>query len=83
MTAEATRTHRLSTAKATVEAIANEMERNEDVFVMGEDVGPYGGIFSSTTGLLDRFGPERVIDTPISETGCTAPAGIMSTCLTP
>lgn len=69
MTAEATRTHRLSTAKATVEAIANEMERNEDVFVMGEDVGPYGGIFSSTTGLLDRFGPERVIDTPISETG--------------
>ena len=69
MTAEATRTHRLSTAKATVEAIANEMERNEDIFVMGEDVGPYGGIFSSTTGLLDRFGPERVIDTPISETG--------------
>src|SRR5262249_51842424 len=33
-----------------------------------EDVGAYGGIFSSTTGLLDRFGPERVLDTPISET---------------
>jgi pyruvate dehydrogenase E1 component beta subunit len=35
---------------------------------MGEDVGAYGGIFSSTTGLLERFGPQRVIDTPISET---------------
>ena len=35
---------------------------------MGEDVGAYGGIFGSTTGLLDQFGPDRVIDTPISET---------------
>ncbi|NYD29349.1 pyruvate dehydrogenase E1 component beta subunit [Nocardioides kongjuensis] len=51
-----------------VEAIASEMERDENVFVLGEDVGPYGGIFSSTTGLIDRFGPERVMDTPISET---------------
>lgn len=62
-------TRRLNTAKATVEAIATEMDRDENVFVMGEDVGAYGGIFSSTTGLLERFGPERVIDTPISETG--------------
>lgn len=46
-----------------------EMERDENVFVMGEDVGAYGGIFSSTTGLLERFGPQRVVDTPISETG--------------
>ena len=69
MTTEATGTRRLNTAKATVEAIAREMERDENVFVMGEDVGPYGGIFSSTTGLLERFGPERIIDTPISETG--------------
>jgi len=38
------------------------------VFYMGEDVGAYGGIFGSSTGLLDKFGPERVIDTPISET---------------
>ena len=51
-----------------VEAIAQEMERDPSVFYLGEDVGAYGGIFSSTTGLLDRFGPERVIDTPISET---------------
>lgn len=59
---------KLSTAKAMVEGIAMEMERDEDVFVLGEDVGAYGGIFSSTTGLLDRFGPHRVMDTPISET---------------
>jgi pyruvate/2-oxoglutarate/acetoin dehydrogenase E1 component len=67
--AAAPATKRLNTAKAMVEAIAREMERDEDVFVLGEDVGAYGGIFSSTTGLLDRFGPERVMDTPISETG--------------
>lgn len=59
---------RLSTAKAMVEAIGQEMEANPAVFVLGEDVGAYGGIFSSTTGLLDRFGPQRIIDTPISET---------------
>jgi pyruvate dehydrogenase E1 component beta subunit len=61
-------TRRLSTSMAMVEAIAHEMERDPSVFYMGEDVGKYGGIFGSTTGLLDRFGPERVIDTPISET---------------
>ena len=61
-------TRRLTTSKAMVEAIAQEMERDQSVFYMGEDVGPYGGIFSSTTGLLDKFGPERIIDTPISET---------------
>ncbi|SFB52947.1 pyruvate dehydrogenase E1 component beta subunit [Amycolatopsis marina] len=59
---------KLTTAKAMVEGIAQEMDRDPDVFVLGEDVGAYGGIFSSTTGLLERFGPERVIDTPISET---------------
>src|SRR5512142_341730 len=61
-------TRRLTTSKAMVEAIAQEMERDPSVFYMGEDVGAYGGIFSSTTGLLERFGPERVLDTPISET---------------
>jgi pyruvate dehydrogenase E1 component beta subunit len=60
-------TRRLNTSKAMVEAIAAEMEANPEVFYLGEDVGAYGGIFSSTTDLLDRFGPERVIDTPISE----------------
>ena len=61
-------TRRLTTSKAMVEALAQEMERDPSVFYMGEDVGAYGGIFGSTTGLLERFGPERVIDTPISET---------------
>ena len=67
MTATA-ETHRLSTAKAMVDGIAAEMERDESVIYLGEDVGAYGGIFGSSTGLLDRFGATRVIDTPISET---------------
>lgn len=61
-------TRRISTAKAIQEAIAQHMRADDSVFVMGEDVGQYGGIFSSTTGLLDEFGPQRVLDTPISET---------------
>ena len=60
--------HRLTTARAMVEAIELEMERDPSVFYLGEDVGPYGGIFGSTTGLQEKFGPQRVIDTPISET---------------
>ncbi|MDE2150224.1 MAG: alpha-ketoacid dehydrogenase subunit beta [Gammaproteobacteria bacterium] len=52
-----------------VEAIAWELRNNPDVFVMGEDIADYGGIFSSTTGLLNEFGRERVMDVPISETG--------------
>lgn len=60
---------KLTMAKAIAEAISQEMERDPSVFVMGEDVGVYGGIFSATQGLLDKFGPERVMDTPISETG--------------
>lgn len=59
---------RLTVAKAMVEGIAEEMERDPSVFYIGEDVGAYGGIFSSTTGLLERFGADRVRDTPISET---------------
>lgn len=59
---------RLTTARAISEGIAQEMERTEDVFVMGEDIGSYGGIFGSTGGLLERFGETRVMDTPISET---------------
>ncbi len=58
----------LTTSKAISEAIAQEMERDPSVFVMGEDIGVYGGIFGATEGLLAKFGPERVMDTPISET---------------
>jgi pyruvate/2-oxoglutarate/acetoin dehydrogenase E1 component len=60
---------RLTMAQAIAEAIGQEMERDPKVFAMGEDIGRYGGIFSATGGLLDRFGPERIMDTPISETG--------------
>jgi len=60
---------RLTTAKAISEGIAQEMRVNPEVFVMGEDVGTYGGIFGSTGGLYEEFGAKRVIDTPISETG--------------
>jgi 2-oxoisovalerate dehydrogenase E1 component beta subunit len=44
-----------------------EMERDERVFILGEDIGIYGGAFKVTEGFIDRFGPSRVIDTPISE----------------
>lgn len=68
-TTAAPTTRRLNTSKAMAEAIAQEMRANPEVFYMGEDVGPYGGIFGSTTGLFEEFGPSRIIDTPISETG--------------
>ncbi len=59
---------RLTTARAISEGIAQEMERDPAVVVLGEDVGAYGGIFGATGGLLEQFGPDRVLDTPISET---------------
>jgi 2-oxoisovalerate dehydrogenase E1 component beta subunit len=49
------------------EAMHEEMTRDERIFLIGEDVGVYGGVFKATKGLLDKFGPERVIDSPISE----------------
>jgi pyruvate/2-oxoglutarate/acetoin dehydrogenase E1 component len=48
-------------------ALFEEMERDPDVFCLGEDVGSYGGAFKVTEGLYDRFGADRVIDTPIAE----------------
>ena len=48
-------------------AIAQEMDRDERVVLIGEDVGAAGGVFKLTEGLFDRFGPARVVDTPISE----------------
>jgi acetoin:2,6-dichlorophenolindophenol oxidoreductase subunit beta len=52
---------------AVASAITQEMERDERVVFLGEDVGAAGGVFKTTVGLLDRFGPRRVKDTPISE----------------
>ncbi|HJQ77529.1 MAG TPA: dehydrogenase E1 component subunit alpha/beta [Acidimicrobiia bacterium] len=48
-------------------ALAQEMRRDESVFIMGEDVGRFGGAFKATAGLYERFGPDRVVDTPIAE----------------
>jgi 2-oxoisovalerate dehydrogenase E1 component beta subunit len=48
-------------------ALAYEMQADPEVIVMGEDVGKDGGVFRATLGLLDRFGPERVLDTPLAE----------------
>lgn len=55
-------------SEATLEAMTEEMGRDERVFVMGEDIARQGGIFGQFKGLPQRFGTERVIDTPISET---------------
>lgn len=59
----------LSYAQAIQEAMAIAMGMDERVFLMGEDIGVYGGAFQVTGDLVDRFGTERVIDTPISELG--------------
>jgi len=60
-------THKVQFRQAIQEALREEMQRDPDVFIMGEDVGLYGGAYGATRGLFDEFGPERVRDTPISE----------------
>ena len=55
--------------QAVNEALAEELERDPDVFLMGEEVAEYNGAYKVSQGLLDRFGPKRIIDTPISENG--------------
>lgn len=57
----------LTYAQAIREAMCHEMRRDENVFLMGEDVGVYGGAFGVSVGMIEEFGPERVRDTPISE----------------
>lgn len=62
------------------EALWEEMERDPNVFIMGEDIGVYGGAFKVTKGFLDHFGPERVMDMPIAEeafTGMAVGAALM------
>src|SRR5579871_5783484 len=63
----------LSVLEAVREALLEEMERDPTVLVLGEDIGRLGGVFRATDGLLDRFGPDRVVDMPMAE---TAIAGI-------
>ena len=57
----------LTMSEALNEALTEEMERDSGVFVVGEDIAAMGGLFQVTSGLLERFGPQRVIDAPISE----------------
>lgn len=57
------------------EALIDALDRDDRVFLMGEDVGNYGGCYAVSMGLLDRFGPDRIRDTPLSEAGFTG-AGI-------
>ncbi len=65
---------RLTVAQAIRDALRDEMERDPDVLVMGEDVGVDGGVFRATDGLLGQFGPKRVIDTPLAESAIVGTA---------
>jgi 2-oxoisovalerate dehydrogenase E1 component beta subunit len=64
----------LTYLEAVRQAMLQEMEKDERVFVIGEDVGTYGGAFRATEGFLAKFGEKRVIDTPISETAIVGAA---------
>jgi 2-oxoisovalerate dehydrogenase E1 component beta subunit len=67
LTADATAGVEIFYLEAIRQALFEEMERDERVFVLGQDVGIYGGAFKATEGLQERFGKERVLDTPLSE----------------
>ncbi len=58
---------KVTIVKAINQALAEEMERSSDVVILGEDVGVDGGVFRVTDGLLEKFGPQRVMDTPLAE----------------
>jgi len=55
--------------EAIAEAMSEEMRRDESVYLMGEEVAEYNGAYKASKGMLDEFGPKRVIDTPIAELG--------------
>ena len=60
--------------EAVREAMTQEMERDPRVFMIGEDIGEYGGAFQVSFGMLEKFGPERILDTPITELALTGAA---------
>ena len=62
-------TQNLTLVQAVRDGLYGEMERDDDVIVLGEDVGKNGGVFRATQGLYDEFGEKRVIDTPLAESG--------------
>ena len=55
----------MSVKEAIITAMSEEMRKDENVFLMGEDVGIFGGDFGTSVGMLDEFGPVRIKDTPI------------------
>src|SRR4029077_10798546 len=67
-------TRRLTQTAAIIEAIAQEMRRDERVFFIGQDIGPFGGSMQGAKGLYEEFGPHRVIDAPISESAMVGAA---------
>lgn len=74
----------MTVREAIKEAMTDEMRADENVFLIGEDVGIFGGDFGTTVGMLEEFGPERVIDTPISEAAINgAAAGAASVGMRP
>ena len=68
-TVQATKQTQLTMVQALKSALVEEMERDENVVILGEDIGPRGGVFLITEGLIDKFGADRVIDTPLAEAG--------------
>jgi len=69
MSTQETNTQNLTLVQAVRDGLKSEMERDDDVVVLGEDVGKNGGVFRATEGLYDEFGEDRVIDTPLAESG--------------
>ncbi|MBZ5752104.1 alpha-ketoacid dehydrogenase subunit beta [Metabacillus rhizolycopersici] len=61
------KTREITYLEAVREAMSQEMRQNDDVFILGEDIGVYGGAFGVTRGMIEEFGPERIRNTPISE----------------
>ena len=64
--------------QAVKSALDNEMEKNDKIILIGEDIGKNGGVFRTTEGLYDKYGPKRVIDTPLNESGIVGTAIGMS-----
>jgi len=74
MSQQTAETQSLTLVQAVRDGLYCEMDRDEDVIVMGEDVGENGGVFRATQGLIDEFGADRVIDTPLAESGIVGTA---------
>ncbi len=74
MSETVTETQSLTLVQAVRDGLYGELERDEDVVVMGEDVGENGGVFRATQGLIEEFGDQRIIDTPLAESGIVGTA---------